>query len=591
MTRSTLRPLLVSVVAALALVVAACGGDDNGSSGGSSSSGGGSAASQETGGKQGGVLRQLGSSDVDYLDPGHTYYTAGFQVLYPTQRTLYSFKPDNGTDPVPDLAADKPQISDDLKTITVKIKKGVKFSPPVNREVTSKDVKYAFERFFSSNVGGQYTSYFNSIEGAPKTPTKGVKPLSGIQTPDDQTVVFKLTKPLAVSVSSALVMPVSAPVPEEYASKFDAKSPSTYNTHVVATGPYMVKNDASGNTVGYEAGKSIDLVRNPNWDKSTDYRPAYLDEIQLTTNESDASIAAQQVLTGSHQVLDTNPPAAQLKDAVTNRKGQYVQLPGGGYRYFPLNTTIKPLDNINVRKAIIAAFDRDAALKARGGKFTGDIPTHFLPPGIPGFEEAGGMAGPGYDFLKNPRGDMTVATNYMKKAGYPSGKYTGNAKLLLIAANADPGKAQAQVAKAQLEKLGFKIQFRTVPQDAVYTEWCQVPKKEVAICGSAGWFKDFTDPQSMLEVTFKGKNIAKGGGNNNLAQLNDPKIDAAMDKASGLQGDARLKAWADIDKMITAAAPAVPFDWDKTTIIWSKDVNGVGNPYYDAADFSFTSLK
>ena len=31
-----------------------------------------------------------------------------------------------------------------------------------------------------------------------------------------------------------------------------------------------------------------------------------------------------------------------------------MQLPGGGYRYFPLNTTIKPFDNINVRKAIIA---------------------------------------------------------------------------------------------------------------------------------------------------------------------------------------------------------------------------------------------
>jgi len=591
MTRSTLRPLLASVVAALALVVAACGGSDSGSSTGSSSSGGGASASQETGGKQGGVLKQLGSTDVDYLDPGHTYYTAGYQVLYPTQRTLYSFKPDNSTDPVPDLAASKPEISSDLKTITVKIRPGVKFSPPVNRAVTSKDVKYAFERFFSANVGGQYASYFSSIEGAPSAPTKGVKPISGITTPDDQTIVFKLKEPQAVGVASALVMPISAPVPEEYASKFDAKNPSTYNTHVVATGPYMVKNDAQGNTVGYQAGKSIDLVRNPNWDKSTDYRPAYLDEIQLTTNESDASIAAQQVLTGSHLALDTNPPAAQLKDAVTNRKGQFVQLPGGGYRYFPLNTTIKPLDNINVRKAIIAAFDRDAALKARGGKFTGDIPTHFLPPGIPGFEEAGGMAGPGYDFLKNPRGDMTVATNYMKKAGYPSGKYTGNAKLLLIAANADPGKAQAQVAKAQLEKLGFKIQFRTVPQDAVYTEWCQVPKKQVAICGSAGWFKDFTDPQSMLEVTFKGANIAKDGGNNNLAQLNDPKIDAAMDKASTLQGDARIKAWADIDKQITADAPAVPFDWDKTTIIWSKDVNGVGNGYYDGLDFSYASLK
>ena len=590
MSKSTLRLAVAPIAAALALVIAACGGsDNNGTSSGASSSTGGGAA-QETGGKQGGLLKQLGSSDVDYLDPGHTYYTAGYQVAYVTQRPLYSFKPGQ-TAPVPDLAAAKPEISSDLKTITVKIKPNVKFSPPVNRAVTSKDVKYAFDRFFSANVGGQYPSYFSSLEGVPSTPTKGVKSISGITTPDDQTIVFKLKEPQAVGVAAALVMPITMPVPEEYASKFDAKNPSTYNTHVVATGPYMVKNDASGNTVGYQAGKSIDLVRNPNWDKATDYRPAYLDEIQLTTNESDASIAAQQVLTGSHLALDTNPPAAQLKDAVTTKKGQFVQLPGGGYRYFPLNTTIKPLDNINVRKAIIAAFDRDAALKARGGKFTGDIPTHFLPPGIPGFEEAGGMAGPGYDFLKNPRGDMTVAANYMKKAGYPSGKYTGNAKLLLIAANADPGKAQAQVAKAQLEKLGFKIQFRTVPQDAVYTEYCQVPKKQVAICGSAGWFKDFTDPQSMLEVTFKGKNIAPDGGNNNLAQLNDPKVDAAMDKASTLQGDARIKAWADIDKQITADAPAVPFDWDKTTIIWSKDVNGVGNPYFDALDYSFTSFK
>jgi peptide/nickel transport system substrate-binding protein len=590
MTRSQLRLLLASVVAALALVVSACGGDDDSGSGGSS--GGGNAAQQETGGgKTGGVLRQLGASDVDYLDPGHTYYTGGYQVAYATHRALYAFKPDNATEPVPDLAADKPQISEDLKKVTVKIKPGVKFSPPVNREVTSKDVKYAFERFFSVNVGGQYGTYFSSIAGTPKSPTKGVKSISGIQTPDDQTIVFNLSRPEGVLIAAALVMPITMPVPEEYAKEFDAKNPSTYNTHVVATGPYMVKNNAQGNTVGYQAGKSIDLVRNPNWDKSTDFRPAFLDGIQMTTNDSNAAVSAQQVLTGSHLALDTNPPAAQLRDAVTNRKGQFVQLPGGGYRYFPLNTTIKPLDNADVRRAIVAAFDRDAALKARGGKFTGDIPTHFLPPGIPGFEEAGGAAGPGFDFLKNPRGDMTVATNYMKKAGYPSGKYTGNEELLLIAANADPGKAQAEVAKAQLEKLGFKIQFRTVPQDAVYTEWCQVPKKQVAICGSAGWFKDFTDPQSMLDPTFKGANIFKEGGNNNLAQLDVPAIDQAMTKAAALQGAERLKAWAEIDKMITEQAPAVPFSWDKTTIIWSKDVNGVGNGYYDTLDFAFTSFK
>jgi peptide/nickel transport system substrate-binding protein len=578
------------IAAALALVIAACGGSDNNGASSSASSSTGGGAAQETGGKQGGLLKQLGSSDVDYLDPGHTYFTAGYQVAYVTQRPLYSFKPGQ-TVPVPDLAAAKPEISSDLKTITVKIKPNVKFSPPVNRAVTSKDVKYAFDRFFSANVSGQYPSYFSSLEGVPSTPTKGVKSISGVTTPDDQTLVLKLSRPEAVSVAAALVMPITMPVPEDYAAKFDAKNPSTYNAHVVATGPYMVKNDAQGNTVGYQAGRSIDLVRNPNWDKTTDYRPAYLDQIEMTTNEADASIAAQQVLTGSHMTLDSDPPAAELRDAVTSKKGQFVQVPSGGYRWLPLNTTIKPLDNINVRKAILAAFDREAVRRVRGGRFIGDIATHFLPPGIPGFEQAGGLKGPPLDFLANPRGDMTVATNYMKKAGYPSGKYTGNDDLLLVTSNADPGKSQAQVAQAQLQKLGLKVTLRTVPQDSMYTEWCQVPAKQVAICGDAAWFKDFLDPQSMLEVTFKGSNIVKSGGNNNLAQLDDKQVDAAMDKATLLQGSARLDAWGNVDKMITATAAAVPLVWDKTTLIWSKDVNGVANEYYDTIDFAFTSLK
>ena len=586
MTRNPLRLLLLGGLLAIALFVAACGSDDNKSS---SSSDSGTKTTVE--GKKGGVLRQLGASDVDFIDPGRTYYTGGYQLAYATNRPLYNFKPGE-VDPVPDLAESNPEISADAKTITVKLRTGVKFGPPVDREITSKDVKYAFERFFSKQVQGQYPSYFTVIEGVPSKLTDGPQDISGITTPDDQTIVFKLKSAQGVSVASSLVMPITMPVPQEYAKPFDAKSPSTYNTHAVASGPYMVKNDAKGSLTGYKAGKSIDLVRNPNWDAKTDFKPAYLDGIKWTTNDSDASLAAQRVLKGSHMTLDTNPPAAELQQAVTNYKDQYQQVPGGGWRYFPLNTTLKPLDNVNVRKAIIAAFDRDAARKARGGKFTGDIPTHYLPPGIPGFEEAGGLEGTGLDFMSNPRGDMAVAAEYMKKAGYPSGKYTGKDELLLVAANADPGKAQAEVARAQIEKLGFKIKFRVVPQDVVYNEYCQVPAKKVAICGSAGWFKDFTDPQSMLQPTFKGSEIVTNGGlNNNLSQLKDPKIDAAMDKASLLTGDERLKAWADIDTMITEAAPAVPFLWDKSTLIWSKDVNGIASEYDDSPAFAWISFK
>ena len=256
-------------------------------------------------------------------------------------------------------------------------------------------------------------------------------------------------------------------------------------------------------------------------------------------------MSARQVIDGSSMLLDTNPPANILKELVTKTKDQYLSVPSGGYRYFPLNTEVKPFDNINVRKAVMAGFSRNAARLARGGKYVGDIATHWLPPDFPGFDQAGGYKGfPDIDFFNanNEDGDMTVAAKYFKAAGYPSGKYTGSEQLLVVGANADPGKAQAEVATAQLQKMGFKIRLRLVPQDAVYTDWCQVPSKKVAMCGGAGWFKDFADPQSMLEPVFKGSHINRQSGNINYSMLNDPKVDAAMNKAALAAGDDRLQA-------------------------------------------------
>jgi peptide/nickel transport system substrate-binding protein len=580
----------------LAFVVAACGGSDNNSSSSSSSKNEAKQNKQavQAPAKKGGSLTELASSDVDYLDPGHTYYTFGYQMLMPTNRPLYSFKPDDPNKPVADLADGDAQISSDKKTVTIKIKQGVKYAPPVNRAVKSADVKYAFERFFSVNVGGQYPGYFQVIQGAPTKPTKGVKPISGIETPDDNTIVFHLKEPTAVSFVAALVMPITVPVPEEYAKKFDAKNPSTYNTHVAFTGPYMVQNDSSGNLTGYKPGKSISIVRNPNWDAKTDYRPAYLDKIFVRTNATDANIAARQVIDGTNKILDTNPPANILRELVTKVKDQYTSIPSGGYRYFPLNTEVKPFDDLNVRKAVMAGFSRLAARTARGGKYIGDIATHWLPPDFPGFQESGGYKGfPDIDFFndKNEGGDMAIAAKYFKAAGYKSGKYEGNEQLLMVGANADPGKAQAEVAKNQLEKMGFHVRLRLVPQDAVYTDWCQVPSKKVAMCGGAGWFKDFADPQSMLEPVFKGKLINRQSGNINYSMLNDPKVDAAMDKAALATGEDRLKQWAAIDKMIIEDAAGIPFIWDKTTVVRSKNVNGVADPYIALWNLSYLSIK
>jgi peptide/nickel transport system substrate-binding protein len=584
----------------LALIVGACGSDNNKKS----SSAGATGTTPPQGAKQGGHLTFLAASDVDYIDPGQTYYTFGYMVHYATQRTLYSFKPEDSVNPVPDLATGKPEISSDNKTITVHIRKGVKFSPPVNREVTSKDIKYAFERSFTKQVPSGYAgTYFGQLVGAPEhSNTTGYKPISGIETPDDQTIVFHLQTPVAVSVAAALVMPITTPVPKEYAQKFDQKSPTTYDQHVVFTGPYMVKNDASGKLVGRSPGKKIEIVRNPNWDKSTDYRPAYLDSITIDEGNTDLTVASRRTLNGSDLLCCDagQPPPAVTKQAVTKFKSQVAIVPSGGTRWIALNTREKPFDNLNIRKALIAISDRNALRLTRGGPFVGDIATGWIPPGIPGFEESGGLnQGSDQDYMKNPNGDPAVAKKYMlaAKQDDPSlpisadGKWTGGQKFLTIATNASPGKETSQVAEAQFAKLGFKLNLREVPQDTLYTKFCGVPKQEPPVCPNVGWFKDFSDPESMLSATFNGKNIL-AQGNTNWSLLNDPKINDAMKKASTIPAGAdRNKAWADINKMIIAQAPAIPYIWDKTITLASKDVNQVDNGYFTTQDLSFTSLK
>ena len=362
----------------------------------------------------------------------------------------------------------------------------------------------------------------------------------------------------------------------------------------MATGPYMIKNDAAGDAIGYKPGQYIDLVRNPNWDKSTDFKPAYLDEIYNLTGQTDTTVDSQKILQGSDMITgDFSPPPAILKQASSSAKDQLIVSPSSGGRWVSMNTTIPPFDNLDVRKAVIAGFDRNAMRLSRGGPIVGGMATHFLSPTIAGFQEAGGDKGPGYDFLNDTgRPNPQLSAEYFKQAGYPSGKYTGKDTILMVGDNSGVAAQAATVAKQQLENMGFKVTLRLVEHQTMYSKYCGVPAAKVAVCPNVGFVADFADGQPLLDPTFNGKNILKVN-NSNWSQLKDPAIDQAMDKAETLADPtARAKAWAQADRMITAQAPAVPWLWDNTPVLESKDVNAaISQANGGVADLNFTSLK
>lgn len=574
-----LGPLAAAVLAAGA--IAGCGSSSKKSS--SKSSGNVVTSPAKSPPKQGGAVTVLeAAGGVDSLDPGYWYYQTDYTDLgQTTQRTLYGFGPTD-TSPRPDLATALPAVSNSGKTLTIHIRPGIHYSPPLqNQTVTSMDIKYAMERCFLSQVGNGYSqAYYSEIVGAPAAPQAKLPNMAGLQTPNPTTLVITTKVPVGVLADgNALALPCTVPVPQSYAAKYDTGSQSSYGNHEVFVGPYMIQGAGSGTVPGssYQSGKLLALVRNPSWQKSTDaLRPAYFDSITFKGG-NDITVASHQILNGTGLMSGdwAAPPSSILKQGLTtSQRSQFSIAPSGGNRYIALNTTVPPLNNINVRKAIIAVTNRNALRLTRGGAAIGTVATHFIPPQMPGFDQAGGVSGPGYDFYANPNGDVALAKKYMKAAGYSSGMYTG-APLLMIADNQPPASNTAEAFQSQLAQIGIKVTLREVPHATMYSKFCEVPKAKVAICPNVGWGKDFFDAQSMIDPVFNGKNIVPAG-NTNMAQANDPALNAEMNKAEQLTDPTqRADTWGGLDKAITAQAFVDVWLWDNEVGYTSKNVHGV----------------
>ena len=616
-----LRPVAaLCALAAITFVIAACGSDDSSSD----TSGGGSTGVPEEflattvapdDAQEGGELTILSEGDIDYMDPGAAFYQVTYVLDFGVFRQLESWAPDDLDEPTPDLATGPPEVSDDGLTITYEIQDGITYAPPLDdQEIVAADFKYAIERSLLPGVANGYTStYLSDVEGmkeaeaaVKKDPT--VAPdISGVTTPDDTTLEIKLERTSSAGVIGAMTLPLGSPVPEDYAKQYDAEEPSSYGEYALFTGPYMVQNDCvdengevvdencSGKITGYSPGKEIVMVRNPAWDADTDFRPAYLDKITWQEGFADPTSASQKILDGSASVSGDFPPSPTVvKDVAAGDKYEPTQMqvtPSGGNRYIALNTAEPPFDDINVRKAVIANSDRVALRNSRGGELFGPVMSHMIPPLIPGFEEAGGFEPPeGLDFLASETGDPDLAAEYMKKAGFDSGKCEGDCDITMVGDDAPPGRDTATVFQDQLEELGFNVSFQPVEHSLMYTKFCSIPDQQPDVCPNVGWVKDFQDPQAFFDVPLYGPAI-NPSNNSNWPRLDDKKLNQAIEDAKVIEDpDERAQAYGEIDKQAMALAPFVPWVWDNDIIVQSADVNGVVNQFNALIDVNFTSI-
>ena len=504
----------------------------------------------------GGHLRVLSANDIGGLDPSQWFSGYEYMALgQTTQRWLYAWEPGK-TVPTPDIAAEMPQTSADGRTVTIKIRPGIRYSAPLaGRTVTAADVAYAFTR--ALRMGSGFASQFYAD-------------IAGVDAPDATTLVIRLVRPNgAISNAQALGHPGTSPVPEDYAKRYEQRQ--------VFTGPYVIKT--------YEEGKRIELARNPEWNgrDTGDFRPAYLDSITFHAGrEIDA--ASSRILTGKRMVSgDFGAPPRQI--LATAPPGQVVRQPSDTVRFIALNTRVRPFGSVNVRRAVAAVVNKEALGATRGGPRFGAVATHLLPPGIAGFHEAG----PGFDFTKNPKGNVRLARAYLRKAGYRGGRYRGR-PLVLVGSNSPPASNTARLVARDLRRLGIRLRVRLVSFATMLVRYCGQPTAAIAICPNVGWQKDFFDAQSFLDL-FNGANIAPNL-NYNYAQVDDPRINRELRRASALADPAaRARSYGLLDRRITGQAYVIPWLWDNDNLLRAADVNGVVSRFTSRWDLTFTAVR
>ncbi|MCK5779825.1 MAG: peptide ABC transporter substrate-binding protein [Psychrilyobacter sp.] len=449
-------------------------------------------------------------------------------------------------------------VSDDKLVYTFHLREDAKWSD--GNPVTAADYKYAWLRALDPAVASEYSFQLYYIKGGQEYfEGKGKREDVGLEAIDDLTFKVTLNAPVAYFldlVTFYTFMPVRQDAVEK---KPEGWAKDT--TMTISNGPFVVSE--------YKMNDKIILTPNENyWNKDS----VKLKKITLTMIV-DAGTAMTAYDSNEVDVLTTVPtqeiPTRQAEDPTFSIE------PYLGVYYYIFNVNAAPTDDINVRKALTLAIDREQIVtdvaKAGQEPATGFVPTGLVDSKGNDFRATAG------DYGISTTADIEKAKEYLAKAGYPNGK--GMPKMTLLYNTSEGHKAIAEAIQ-EMWKKNLNVDVELVNQEwAVFQDTRHVGNFQIA---RGGWIGDYNDPMTFLDLwtSYSGNNDAQWQKSPKTMAANK-EFDKLVEDSKMAQGEARDKDLYGAEKLMMDLNIVMPIYYYTGTVMvkekvtnWERDILG-----------------
>ncbi len=489
-----MKKLVLLSVAAASLFLASCNSDKKDSKSGNTEGKGGVYT--------GGILRLNEVENLKSLIPMAINDVPSHHIASQVYEGLVKYDPEN-LSIIPGLAM-RWEFSADLKEITFHLRPNVKFHDNAcfpdgkGRLMTAADVKYSFEKLCSQDPNNNLFDYTfkgrvigaNEAFAASKGGTQ--KKVSGIVTPNDSTVILKLTGPGA-GFLNILAMPGCFVFPPEAVKKYG----NDMRVNAVGTGPFWIEM--------IKEGEVVIMKKNPNYwgvDEHGNQLP-HLDGIKWTfIHEKKSEIL--KFKSGDLDMIYRIPVEmfseimGDLADAKNKKNDfQIISAAALNTNFFGFNIQANPaFAKKEVRQAFNYAIDRNkiAVFTIQG---EGSPAEYGMVPYTEGFEKGGYN----YKGIKGYPLDVAKAKELMKAAGYPDGRGFPEINLEINGGGGDRNILVAEVIQSMLkENINVKININSVPLGE-HIDNVQSAKSDFF---RFGWSGDYPDPETFLTLFYGG---------------------------------------------------------------------------------------